>query len=123
RDDVRVADPADAMQPNGSIHDLRREISDGGDLAPRQSRGAKPSGGECEDGVGREIAVEQGDKSSVDGGRRGSGKLLIKDALGEGGKVPGVGSWEAEGRISVYQLRHDPITARHFCNRCGKGVH
>jgi len=37
--------------------------------------------------------------------------------------VPGVGSREAEGHISVYQLRHDPITARHFCNRCGKGVH
>ncbi|PYP11506.1 MAG: hypothetical protein DMD59_02570 [Gemmatimonadetes bacterium] len=59
----------------------------------------------------------------MDGGRRGSGKLLIEDALGEGGKVRGVGSREAEGRISVYQLRHDPITARHFCNRCGKGVH
>jgi len=40
--------------------------------------GAKLSGGECEDGVGREISVEQGDKSSVDGGRRGSGKLLIE---------------------------------------------
>ena len=75
------------MQLNGSIHDLRREISEGSDLAPRESRGAKPSGGECEDGVGREISVEQGDKSSVDGGRRGSGKLLIEDALGEGGKV------------------------------------
>ncbi|HKC81304.1 MAG TPA: hypothetical protein VKB91_08930, partial [Gemmatimonadaceae bacterium] len=68
-------------------------------------------------------SVEQGDKSSVDGGRRGSGKLLIEDALGEGGKVRGVGSREAEGRISLYQLRHDPITTRHFCNRCGKGVH
>ena len=123
RDDVLVPEPADAMQPNGSIHDLRREISDGGDLAPRESRAAKPSGGECEDGVRREISVEQGDKSSVDGGRRGAGKLLIEDALGEGGKVPGVGSREAEGRSSVDQLRHDPITARHCCNRCGKGVH
>src|SRR5207247_10059492 len=94
RDDVLVPEPADAMQPNGSIYDLGREISDGGDLAPRQSRGAKPSGRHCEDGVGRKISVEQGDKSSVDGGRRGSGKLLIEDALGEGGKVPGVGSRE-----------------------------
>src|SRR2546428_1284357 len=121
RDDVLVAEPADAMQLNGSIHDLRREISEGSDLAPRESRGAKPSGGECEDGVGREISVEQGDKSSVDGGRRGSGKLLIEDALGEGGKVRGVGAREAEGRNSGYQLRHDPITACYFCNRCGKG--
>src|SRR3989441_11847319 len=94
RDDVLVAEPANAMQPNGSIHDLRREISDGGDLAPRESRGAKPSGGEGEDGVRREISVEQGDKSSVDGGRRGSGKLLIEDALGEGGKGRGVGARE-----------------------------
>src|SRR6266571_6429210 len=111
------------MQPNGTIHDLRREISDGGDLAPRESGGAKLSGGKCEDGVRGEISVEQGDKSSVDGGRCGSGKLLIEDALGEGGKVPSVGSRESEGRISVYQLRHDAITARHFCNGCGKGVH
>src|SRR6266480_2274259 len=49
-----------------------------------------------------------GERSPVDGGRRGSGKLLIEDALGEGGKVPGVGSRKAEGRIAVYQLRHDP---------------
>src|SRR6266576_887657 len=122
-DDVLVRELADALQSNGSIHDLRREISDGTDLAPRESYGAKLSGGKCEDGVGREISVEQGEKSPVDGGRRCSGKLLIEDALGEGGKVRCVWSREAEGRITVYQLRHDPITARHFYNRCGKGIH
>jgi len=66
------------------------------------------------------MSVEQGDKSSVNSGRRRSRKLLIEDAFGELRKVPGAWFRETERRSSVYQLRHDPIAARHFGNRPGK---
>lgn len=102
---------------------LRSEISDRGDLAAREPRGAKRSGAECQDGFRGEIPVEQRDKSAVDGSRRGAGKLLIEDALGECRKV-GLGRpREAENLSSVDQPGHDPIAARYCCDRSGKGVH
>src|SRR5262245_38870105 len=95
-DDLLVAEPADAVERTGSIQDALGKIADGGDLASREPRGAKLSGRERQDGLGREASVEQGDKPSMDRTRRGACQLLIKDALGEGGKVAGGRPWQVE---------------------------
>jgi hypothetical protein len=89
------------VERDGSVQDPRREIADGGDLAAREPRGSKLSGRDSEDGLGREISVEQRDKSSVDRTRRGACQLLIEDALGQGGKVAGGAKASAARRCVV----------------------
>ena len=99
------------MERDGSIEDPRREISDGGDLAAREPRGSKLSGRDSEDGLGREISVEQGDKSTVDRTRRGACQLLMVDALGESGKVAGGRPRQVEPGCPFHESGHHLITA------------
>src|SRR6516162_4193702 len=67
------------------------------------------------------MPVEQRQKPSVNGGGRGSGQLLVEDALSESREVVGALLREAEGASRLHQFSHNSVTAGDFGCRGGKG--
>ena len=90
------------MEWNDSSRDLRRQVADGSGLGSREPGGAELSRGQRQQPLGRQVPVEQVEKSAVDRGRRGSRELLVQDALCERPEVPSGSPREMEAVFEMY---------------------